>query len=382
MRTSATAAHPAAVTPNPAPMAMVWEGPGMPHRELAVPGVVLAPGEALVQLDFATVCGSDLHTIAGDRAAEVPLVLGHEQVGRVVAVGEGARLADGTALRRGDRVIWSVAVSCGVCDRCKRGIPQKCRRLAKYGHTRMHRGWELNGGFATHVHLRAGTAIVAAPAALPDAVAAPAACSTATAVAALEAAAQTMPLGGVVVLVTGAGMVGLAVTALAADQGATVVVSDPDPVRRARALRFGASAVADPSARAGSPDALAAVLTDAAGAREPLVAIEASGAPAAVRTALESVGVGGVVVLVGTVSPVGPVPVDPEAVVRGLLTVRGVHNYAPAQLQAAVDALGRLAVRHPFAELVGAVYPLTQLDAALAHAARADEVRVGLNPRA
>ena len=179
-----------------------------------------SPGEALVEVELATICGSDVNTVRGARPAAAPLVLGHEQVGRVVAVGEGAVRSDGSLLELGDRVVWSVTVSCGECDRCRRGLTQKCRSLAKYGHERVHRGWELSGSFATHVQLRAGTTVVRVSEQLPALVAAPASCATATAVAALDAASTRVRLDGTGVLVTGAGMIGLTVTALAIEAGA------------------------------------------------------------------------------------------------------------------------------------------------------------------
>jgi len=69
----------------PSPVAMVWNEAGRPHEALAVPGVRLSPGEALVEVELATICGSDVRTVHGGRPAPVPLVLGHEQVGRVIA---------------------------------------------------------------------------------------------------------------------------------------------------------------------------------------------------------------------------------------------------------------------------------------------------------
>ena len=221
----------------PSPVAMVWNEPGRPHDALAAPGVRLSPGEALVEVELATICPSDVRTVRGERRAHAPLVLGHEQVGRVVAVGEGARRIDGVALELGDRVVWSVAVSCGACDRCTRGIPQQCRSLAKYGHERVHRGWELSGGFATHVQLRVGTDIVHVGEDVPSRVVAPASCATGTAVAALDAASARVDLDGALVLVTGAGLIGLTVAAMAVEAGAEVIVSDPDAARRAFATR-------------------------------------------------------------------------------------------------------------------------------------------------
>lgn len=365
----------------PAPVAMVWYEPGRPHEALAAPGVRLSQGEALVEVELATVCGSDVHTVRGDRPAPAPLVLGHEQVGRVVAVGDGAVRADGSALELGDRVVWSVAVSCGDCDRCRRGLEQKCRSLAKYGHEKVHRGWELSGGFATHVQLRAGTAVVRVGEQVPALVAAPASCATATAVAALDAAAERVPLAGAAVLVTGGGMIGLSVAAIAREAGAEVVVSEPDASRRALARRLGAIAV-DPGAARGAEEHLDSVLERLAarGIPELLVAIEASGAPPAVLGAIGAVGVGGVVVLVGSVSPGTELRLDPERLVRGLVTITGVHNYTGAQLERAVAFLERSWMSLPLDELVGITHGLEELDVALAEAATGEYVRVGVAP--
>lgn len=365
----------------PSPVAMVWYEPGRPHEALAAPGVRLAPGEALVEVELATICGSDVHTVSGHRSAPAPLVLGHEQVGRVVALGDGAVRADGTPLELGDRVVWSVTVSCGDCDRCRRGLAQKCRTLAKYGHERVHRGWELSGGFATHVQLRAGTATVRVSETLPAAIAAPASCATATAVAALDAAAANVELDGALLLVTGAGMIGLSVAAMAVEAGAEVIVADPDASRRAFARRLGAVTV-DPLARGAAPERLDAVLGRFAerGLTEVLVAIEASGTAAAVRTVLDVIGVGGVAVLVGSVSPGSEVSLDPETIVRRLATVAGVHNYTAAQLERAVAFLDRAWQQLPFEELVGATHPLAELDLALEEAATGLHVRVGVAP--
>ncbi|MEL4318402.1 alcohol dehydrogenase catalytic domain-containing protein [Leifsonia sp. YIM 134122] len=369
------------LTLTPSPLAMVWNEPGRPHQLIASPDVHLAPGDALVEIEFATVCGSDVHTVRGDRPAPTPLVLGHEQVGRVVAVGDGAVRADGSPLSVGDRVVWSLAVSCGACDRCSRGIPQKCRSLAKYGHERITRGWELTGGFATHVHVRAGTPIVLVSEEMPAAVAAAASCATATAVAAIDAASITNDLDGALVLITGGGMVGLSAAALAVEAGADVIVSDPDPSRRAFARRLGAIA-ADPTTAPGAPEHLDEVLAVRArrGLNEVLVAIEASGAPAALQTVISRIGVGGTVVLVGSVSPGPSVAIDPESMVRGLVTLTGVHNYTLSQLRRAVEFLERSWGEMPLADLVGETYPLSELDRAIEDAASGRHVRVGVVP--
>ena len=132
-------------------------------------------------------------------------------------------------------------------------------------------------------------------------------------------------------LVTGAGLIGLTATAIATRAGARVIVADPDPARRTLARSFGAAAMIDP-ARGGRPRA---GRCDDCARRELDIAIEASGAPQRSRSALDEIGVGGVVVLVGSVSPGPSYALDPERTVRNLTTVRGVHNYDPGRPRAA-----------------------------------------------
>ena len=343
----------------PAATAMVWVGEGHPHETIAVPGVALADGDVLVAVEMSTICGSDVHTVQGRRSAPTPLVLGHESVGRVIATGDsGANAVDGTPLRIGDRVVWSVTVSCASCDRCLQGLPQKCRTLGKYGHDRVGAHGDLTGAFGTHVQLREGTAIVRVPEALPASVLAPASCATATAWAAVARAGRDHDLDGATVRIHGAGLVGLSAAALAAEQGATVEVLDPNPARRALATRFGAA------------DALS---------REPDVVIEASGH--AVVAALDGVAVGGTVVLVGSVFPADPVPFDAESIVRRLVTVAGIHNYTGAELAEAVAFLAGRGRAYPFADAVGAVRSLLDIDEALVEAAGPEApLRIGLVP--
>jgi putative phosphonate catabolism associated alcohol dehydrogenase len=343
-----------------------WDGVGRPFTLVTTttprsPG----PGEVLVRIDLATVCGSDLHTVSGHRRSPSPGVLGHEQVGTVLAVGPGgADCVDGTPVVPGLRVVWSVTAACGDCDRCRRGLTQKCRGLRKYGHEPLAEDAPLTGGFATHCVLLPGTAVVAVPDGLPDAVACPASCATAT-VAAVVAAAG--PLDGRRVLITGAGMLGVTAAAMASRAGAYVTVTDPAPDRRAQALRFGASEVRD---------------SRGSTSQEADVALELSGHPAAVQACLDALTVGGVAVLAGSVSPVDPVPLDPEWLVRGLLTVTGVHNYRAADLQTAVRFLAAHHADHPFGELVEGAYPLDRIDDAVAAARGAVAPRQAVVPAA
>ncbi len=341
----------------------LWHGAGLPVTVEQHRGPVPMPaGAVLVAIEAATVCGSDLHTALGHRPGPTPSVLGHEQVGRVVAVAPGTppSTVTGEPVAVGQRVVWSVAASCGACDRCAAGMPQKCRSVRKYGHERSTAAWTLNGGFATHCVLLPGTAIAVVPETLPAVVAAPATCATATVAAALDAVDR--PLAGADVLVTGAGMLGVTAVGMAVAAGARVVVSDPNAERRALAVRFGAASAVAPGEPVGTVD----------------VAVELSGWPDAVETAVEALDIGGTAVLVGAVSTSRPVSLDPERIVRRLLRIVGVHNYAPRHLATAVDFLAATGL--PFADLVEPAVGLEGVGHAVVTPPSAGYLRRGVVP--
>ncbi|MFI9273370.1 zinc-binding dehydrogenase [Kitasatospora sp. NPDC052896] len=324
-------------------LAAIWHGADLVRLE-TVPVPPLGPGDVLVQVRLATVCGSDRHTVSGRRVQPCPSVLGHETVGEIVAFGAGgARAVDGQELRLGQRIIWSVTLPCGTCDRCTAGITAKCHTVRKAGHESWDSSWGLSGGYARHVLLPAGMPIAAVDDALPDALAAPAACATATVMAVTE---RATPMAGKRVVVVGAGMLGLTAVAAAATAGArSVTAVDPDAERRALAERFGATDV-----RPTMPTT------------EPFdVLLEFSGSSAALQEGLRTLDVQGVAVLAGAVLPDAPVALAPEAVVRRHLSVVGVHNYEPRHLTAALDFLARTRDRFPWQDLVADPVPLEQI---------------------
>lgn len=330
-----------------------------------------AEGERLVRILGATICGSDLHTWTGRRGAATPTVLGHEMVGEVVAVGPACAALDarGRDVGVGSRITWGVVASCGDCPPCRDGWPQKCRRAVKYGHEQASGRKLLTGGLASHCLLAAGTTVVALDESLPLAVACPASCATATAHGAVAACGG---LTGRVVGVAGCGLLGLTATALAATAGARVIAVEPDSDRRRRAADFGAVVTVAPdgfaaAAAAAAPDGLDAF-------------IEASGSNAAFASGLAALRVGGTLVVVGAVSPAPPVAVSLEAIVRRCITIRGIHNYRPADLVAAVRFLEERHTVYPFAALVSAWYPLAEAAAAFHAADGPRHVRVGLLP--
>ena len=117
---------------------MLLERPGAPLREVTLPRPVAGPGQVLLEVRACGVCRTDLHVADGELPdPKLPLVLGHEIVGRVAERGPGAaRFALGERVG----VPW-LGWTCGVCPYCRSGRENLCDR-ARFT------GWQLDGGYA------------------------------------------------------------------------------------------------------------------------------------------------------------------------------------------------------------------------------------------
>lgn len=356
-------------------LAAIFHETGKPLelRNVALPS--LLPGEAIVRISCCTVCGSDLHTVSGARTELTPTILGHEIVGVVAEVRDPPLPdVDGNPLAVGDRVTWSTAISCGACDRCRNGLPQKCRAVVKYGHALAEGRHTLSGGFAEHLLLRPGSAVVKLTETVPDEVVCPANCATATVAAAIRTAGS---IDGKRVLIFGAGMLGLTAIAFAKTRGAAhITICDRDEVRLEVSKRFGADAcITWETGREGFQQRLAK--------DEPSlfdVVLELSGSPDAVEAACALGDVGAEIVLVGSVMPSRSIAVDPESIVRRWLSIHGVHNYAPEDLKTAVAFLEAHHRDFPFADLVSHTYSLSDVNQAIEDARKNRPVRVAIRP--
>jgi alcohol dehydrogenase len=252
-------------------------------------------------------------------------------------------------------------------------LPQKCATLFKYGHQRLTPERPFAGGLADWILLVEGTACLRVPDKVADMVAAPANCAMATVAAALRRGGRVADR---TVLVLGAGQLGLTACALARSAGARhVLVSDPDPTRRGRAAAFGATRLVS-----AQPDELAAAVAESTEGRGADLVLELAGVAEAVQASLTSARIGGTVVLAGTVLPTAPVALDPEKVVRNMLTIRGLHNYAACDLDAAVAFLAGPGQTYPFASLVGPSFRLDETAQAFGHARDNPGSRVAVIP--
>ncbi len=340
----------------------------------------LAPvtdGEVLVAVTACSICASDLHTISGRRSCSCPAILGHEIVGRIVAIGGTVRDWHGDPLQIGDRLTWSIAASCGGCFFCIRGIPQKCEQLAKYGHAQIDQRAPL-GGLATHCRLLKGTSLFRLPEGLSDHEAVPANCCTATSVAAIRTAGE---IDDAVVLVLGAGALGLTVAEYAIYQNARqVIVADVDPSRleRVSLIQRCTPLLIDP---ADDPTRIPSLVTRLTEQRGVDLAVEVSGAPAAVSTALACCRTGGRIILVGSVFKTSPIELEPETIVRRMLRIEGLHNYRPEDLARALEFLDDLPSTSISRSLVGTSFSLTDIAAAVDCASSHQHLRVAVSPQ-
>jgi threonine dehydrogenase-like Zn-dependent dehydrogenase len=250
-----------------------------------VPEPEPGPGDVLIEIVATGICGSDLHGYTGENGRRVRgQVMGHETVGRVLAVDPAA----GTDLAVGDAVAVNPVLWCGECRQCGTGREQSCPDKRIIGVAP-----ELTSAFAERMTVPARNA-VKLPAGMP-----------------VEHGALVEPLAvghhalvrgdcraGEAVLVLGGGPIGQACVLAARRQGADrVAVSEPAPHRRELNARLGA-AVVDPSV----PDDFAAAV-HAALDGEPTLVVDAVGSPQTLAAAFACAPIGTTVVLVGMGAP-------------------------------------------------------------------------------
>jgi len=209
-----------------------------------LPNPQSGPEDVVVQVLAAGVCHTDLHLLDEVKAGErQPLIPGHEIVGRVSKIG-----ADVYASSVGDRVVVHFEQPCGQCRQCRR----KRTNLCEKGHSL---GFDAPGGYAEFVVAKQNT-VLPLPPNLDSAVAAPLGCSGATAYRSVVALGQADEDD--LVIVIGAGGVGLSAIQIARVQGARVLAIDPREEARKAALDSGAQSAVPPQEAEAAAQGLAA----------------------------------------------------------------------------------------------------------------------------
>lgn len=277
-------------------------GAELVRRPVPIPG----PGEVLLKMEAASICGTDYHLYEWDAWAQdvvtPPVVLGHELAGTVVGAGSGVM-----RVREGDLVGVESHLVDWTCAQCRRGDRHLCRNLRVIGA-------HVDGGFAEYVVIPETNAIESN--------------GLEPAVVALQEpmgnavhAAFVEPIEGRTVAVTGCGPIGLCAIGIARAAGAGLVIAtDTEPYRLELARTMGADLALD----ALDPETPGRI-SGATGGDGVEVVLEMSGAAPALGQALEMVTRGGRISLLGIFGE--PVTVDlSELVIQKGLRLYGIYG--------------------------------------------------------
>jgi propanol-preferring alcohol dehydrogenase len=272
---------------------------GQPLVGADKPVPVPAGTEVVLKVKAAGVCHSDIHLWEGgydlglgrklslrDRGVALPITMGHETVGEVVALGP-----DATGVAIGERHLAYPWIGCRECQTCRDGFENYC---AKAGYLGVHR----DGGYAEY--LRVPDARYLLPIGdLDPAEIAPLACSGVTTYSALKKLGDQIKRQPVVII--GAGGLGLmALQVLRALGGIGAVMVDLDPAKRQTALDAGALAAIDGAA----PDALAAIAAAVGGPAQSV--LDLVGNDKSTALGFDALAKGGTLVIVGLFGGVAP----------------------------------------------------------------------------
>lgn len=325
------------------------------------------PGGLLVRVERATVCGSDVHAwegaLAGSFDIELPIILGHETVGRIVAFGEGARTDSvGNRLRQGDRVTWAHE-ACGQCYECTvLGLGTMCQNRRIGFLMSAEAPPHFHGGFAEYAHISPGAGRLRIPDDVESEWAAAASCALRTVVDAVERLGRVDYLDTVVI--QGAGPVGLFATAMLSVARPRKLVVVGGPAGRLEVARaWGADATVD-VAEYSTAEARREAVLSLVGTRGADVICEMSGARGAVAEGLLLAAPAARYLVAGTVAG-GTQEVDAHLIVRRNLTVIGSLGAEIDAYYKAMEFLRHERDRFDWDLLIGGRYGLDDVTSAL-----------------
>jgi L-idonate 5-dehydrogenase len=317
----------------------------------------LGPGEVLIRVRRAGICGSDMHYFEHGRCGmfvpDRPFILGHELVGDVAEAAKGVN-----ALTVGTRVVVNPARACRTCEFCRQNRSNLCPNTIMLGSASTRP--PVDGAFAEFVIVGADQCHRIPPE-LDDGLAALVE-PLAVAVHALKRAGNP---SGTKALIMGGGPIGLLTGMTAQAMGAALVcVTDILGERRHQAIELGLQAVLDPA----SPS-IQAQARELAGDGFELV-FEASGTPGGLRQAFQLVRPGGTVIQIGTIGT-EEVPLPANEVMVREIQYLGSFRYGNDFEEAVhLAASGKLALQR----MISRVFPLREATQAIATAFAKDHV--------
>lgn len=355
-------------------------------RELGEPLVIEvlplpepAPGAVLVRLDRTTLCGTDAHLWQGFLpGVELPIVLGHEMVGTVIATGAGSGVdALGRPVTEGTRLVWSES-TCGHCAGCTvLREPVLCANRGYGFRQRSDRPPYATGGLAEYCYITPGAARLVVPHGFPDDWAAAAGCAGKTVMRAFERAGGVQP--GQTVVIQGAGPLGLFGTALARAAGAGLVITVGAPDNRLEiAKAWGADEVVSVTEMS-DPDERVATVEELTGGQGADLVFDFAGSPTANREGVLMCGQHGRHVVVGLAGP-NPQAIPLDVVMFREIRVIGSLNGDVSDLAKTLRFLETFADRFDWNLMFGEPVGLTGATAAIADMASMAAVKAVIAP--
>jgi L-iditol 2-dehydrogenase len=319
--------------------------------------------QVLVRVHASALCTWEQRVYTGVDSWSPPLLGGHEFAGVVAAVGDRAI----TEMSPGDPVAVSDLTRCGCCTSCRRGYDNLCDNRSKGRKPGTLWG---PGGLSEYVLVEDYQVfgIDHSVSLLQAALAEPVACV-------LHDLRRHPPRSGATAVVAGAGFMGMLHIALLRTSGARVIVSEPDPARRATAIKHGAIVAIDPSQQ----DYVTAV-KNLTGGRGADLTYVVTGEAHALEQAVLGAAKRGVVSAFATIWPRDtPVHIDANDLHHREITLSG--SYAQDR-EDFLDAVALVATGDlGLSELISEVYPLDQLPEAFQAASRPDTYRIIVDPR-
>lgn len=365
MSTTTVGRRPAAAPPTTCQAAVLVDyGKPLELREVPVPEEI-EPGGILVQIDVATICGSDIHLVDGDIAvltSNLPLIPGHEFVGKVVKTGRGAeRDSLGRDLKYGDRIVWEHE-NCGHCYACViQGDPGLCSNRRQYMIGGCSDFPYLTGGLAEYCYVFPKSGRLLVPDAVKSEWASAASCAGRTVFRAFERLGRIAPSETVVI--QGSGPLGLFATALARRSGAgkIVVIGAPEQ-RLALAREWGADetvAVGDTTPESRAERVREFTLGEGAD-----IVMEFSGGRGAFKEGIGFTRTGGRYVVVGQLGPAAD-EIQPSLITRNALTIMGSWSATISHYWQAMDFIERTRHELDYDALTTSKYELADANTAI-----------------
>ncbi len=346
-------------------LAAVYHGPDdLRVEERPVPTV--GPGEALLRVRGASICGTDLRILHGGHRMYPPgtvRIPGHELTGEIAAVGRDVR-----GLRVGQTVFVAPNIGCGHCRQCLAGRNNLCPDYDAFGIT-------LDGGFAEYMRITAPAILQGNVIPIPDSMDPAVAALTEPFACVLHGQDALGIRPGDVVLIIGAGPIGIMHLLLARLSGASkVIVSEVMPDRLHQARQFGADRVVNPA-----EEDLPQVVAGESRGEGADVVIVAAPSHRAQEEAVRLAAIRGRINFFGGLPKDRPtISLDSNTVHYRELTVTGTTACSTADCRRAADILA--SGRIDLSGLVSARFPLAQAQQALAAAEDRHSLKIVLQP--